>query len=432
MAKETVIVIGAGAAGLMAALELADKFDIIILEGRNRTGGRINSVTSSHTHNPIEAGAEFIHGNLPLTFELLKQAGISYTKLEGKFYRKANGQFTEQTEMIEGWDQLLKTMKGLKEDMTMADFLDLHYPGAEHKEFRDHVIAYTQGFDIADENKASVQGLYKEWSHEEEGLYRIPQGYSALINFLEEECTSKRCRIVLNQTVKQIDWEKNDVTVYTSDKQTYYAQKVVITIPVSILSKTADTASINFTPPLDAHIKAATQIGTGEVVKAVLHFNKRFWKEDTGFVLSDENFPTWWTQLPDTTPVLTGWAGGPKAQRLGNLADDEILQEALQSLSAIFEIPVDELKSNLEESHLFNWQKEEYSLGAYSYSMPASPIAKKILNTAAEDTIYFAGEAFYEGNSPGTVEAALVSGKETAKIINSIQQPRSSILHEKE
>lgn len=415
MARDTVIIIGGGVAGLMAASELAERFSIILLEGRDRIGGRIYSIRSAHYSLPVEAGAEFIHGNLPLTFQLLKHAGLSYTRVGGKIYRKENGQFNQQTKMIEGWDKLLKAMKGLKEDMTMAEFLELHYPGEEHTDFRRQVAGYTEGFDIADVNKASVQSLYKEWSHVEGDIYRIPQGYSALINYLEEECIKKRCQIVTNQTVKQVDWEKDHVTIYTADKQVYYAQKLIITAPVSILSKTIGTSSISFTPPLDAHIKAANETGMGEVVKIVLHFNERFWKEDMGFVVSDENFPTWWTQLPDTTPVLTGWAGGPKALRLSKQNDDEILKEALASLAAIFDKTVEELKSNLQQSYIFNWQKDEYALGAYTFSMPATPLARKVLNTPAEDTIYFAGEGVYEGHSPGTVEAALVSGKEVAK-----------------
>ena len=71
----------------------------------------------------------------------------------------------------------------------------------------------------------------------------------------------------------------------------------------------------------------------------------------------------------------------------------------------------------LTASAVVNWKKDPYSRGAYSYDTVGSIEAKKILNTPIEGTIYFAGEAFYEGTSPGTVEAALVSAKNVVEKI---------------
>lgn len=429
MGKQTVIIIGAGAAGLMAALELADKYMVIVLEANKRVGGRIHTMKSNQSPLLVEAGAEFIHGNLPLTFELLKKAGIGYTKINGKFYRKEKGEWEEQTEMIEGWDELIKQMKNLKEDMTMEEFLSLHYPGEKHEDFRRHVTEYTEGFDIANVKTASVKALYKEWSHEEEDIYRIPKGYGALIDYLKNECERKRCQVLTDQTVTQIDWEKDHVTVQTAAGQQYYAHKVVVTVPVSVLRKTIGASSINFTPAIDEHIKAAHEIGMGNVVKVVLHFREIFWGKDLGFVFSDENVPTWWTQIPDDRPVLTGWAGSRKADYFSNHSEGEILEVALKSLANIFDKSITQLKENLREGFVFSWEKEKHAEGAYAYSMTGSPLAKKILNTPIEDTIYFAGEALAESDSPGTVEAALISGKEVAKKIVKSKSSKETFGH---
>lgn len=418
MDKKRLIIIGGGVSGLMAARELSEHFDITILEARSRLGGRIYTIPVENSSLHIEAGAEFIHGHLDLTFQLLKEAGIRYVPVGGNMYRKEKGQWSEQEEMLEGWDELFRKMKSLKSDMTMYDFLQLYFPGDEHADLRRHVTAFTEGFDIADVKKASVLALYKEWSGEEMENFRIPTGYGSLIEFLKQECEKKGCRILTNQTVKQIDWERNEVTVQTmTDK--YDAGKAIITVPLPILTSAATPASINFTPPLDDYTKAAGEIGMGEVIKIVLQFKLRFWKEDTGFVLTDEMFPTWWTQLPDETPMLTGWAGGTKAEQFHGLNDDEILEKALFSLAAIFNKTINELKENLQQSWIFNWQKDLHSMGAYSYSMPNSDISRKILNLPVADTIYFAGEALYDGESPGTVEAALASGKKVAENIKS-------------
>ncbi|MET0394634.1 MAG: NAD(P)/FAD-dependent oxidoreductase [Chitinophagaceae bacterium] len=415
MEKQTVIIIGGGAAGLMAARELAGHYNILILEARPQLGGRIRSHQPAGFSRIIEAGAEFIHGDLPLTYRLLKQAGMSSIPVTGSMYRKEGGAWKEQTEMVEGWDELLRKMKREKTDMPMYAFLQKHFGDAQHDELRRHAIAFAEGFDVADIRKVSMHSLYEEWSKDvQDENARLENGYGMLIRFLQEELESKGCRIHTNCTVKQVDWESNDVTVYANGEK-YRAEKAIITVPVSVLRKAGASASINFTPALDPYIAAAGEIGVGAVIKVVLQFRQPFWKEDAGFVFSNEIIPTWWTQLPDSSPVLTGWAGGSRAAQICDESDAEILEKALLSLAAIFDKTVDELKANLQESAVFNWQEEPEALGAYTYAMPGTPAARKLLNTPVADTLYFAGEGLYEGPSPGTVEAALMSGKEVAK-----------------
>lgn len=72
-----VIIIGAGAAGLMAARKLSGVgHAVCILEARNRIGGRIHTITDVNLATPAEGGAEFIHGNLAVTLKLLEEAGM--------------------------------------------------------------------------------------------------------------------------------------------------------------------------------------------------------------------------------------------------------------------------------------------------------------------------------------------------------------------
>ena len=76
MGKGTVIVVGAGAAGLSAARELsAAGIEVILLEARQRSGGRIHTVSSS-AGVPVELGAEFIHGKAPELCEIVERAHL--------------------------------------------------------------------------------------------------------------------------------------------------------------------------------------------------------------------------------------------------------------------------------------------------------------------------------------------------------------------
>jgi monoamine oxidase len=423
--KNTIIVIGAGAAGLMAARILSKQCSVIILEARDQAGGRIQSLPARGPSPLIEAGAEFIHGHLPLTMELLIEAGIKYVEVKGKRCRKENGHWEEQEEMIEGWDILLDKMKDVKTDTTLSDFLDEHFKGAEYEELRQQARAFTEGFDLADIREVSVKSLYKEWSTEEEILYRIPQGYGSLINYLTQECEKNGCRINTGSPAQLIEWEKDQVKVITAGEKIFHGEKCIITVPPHLLIDLSIHGHIRFQPGLDERLELVKEIGYGSVIKLVLEFRQAFWKRDLGFVFSKEIVPVWWTQLPNANLTLTGWVGGPPAEKMTEQDEAVIIGHALTSLSNIFDTPLEELKKNVQQTHIFKWRNESFINGAYTYSKRGTAKAREILKNPINDTLFLAGEAFYTGDSPGTVEAALVSGKETANKIITVMYPVS-------
>jgi len=142
--------------------------------------------------------------------------------------------------------------------------------------------------------------------------------------------------------------------------------------------------------------------------------------QDMAFLVSDENIPTWWTQHPKHSTLFTGWLGGARAEEKKDNTVEELLQQALQSLSNIFKIDIDELKANLIASNIINWTADPFTRGSYSYDTVASPVARKILMEGVDDTLFFAGEYLYDGPAMGTVEAALTSGQNVAKKILSL------------
>lgn len=421
--QHNILIIGAGAAGLFAARTLsAAGHKVTVLEASDRIGGRINTIHPAGFNQPIEEGAEFMHGKLPLTMQLLKEAGVEYQAVAGKFIQVKNGSWSDQEEFVVGWDELMDRMAELKADMTLADFLQQYFPDDQYAPLRKSAQRFAEGFDVADPHDVSVFSIRDEWMNEQEEQYRIPGGYNQLVQYLQKACTADGCVIHTASVVKTVRWQPNRVEVTTAGKQTFTAQKLIITTPLGVLqAPDKHTTAITFEPAIDAQTQAIQQIGFGSVVKVMLQFSTPFWLEyrkDIGFLLSEEAVPTWWTQLPDTTPLLTGWVGGPQATRFKDTSEQAIVEQALQSLANIFTMRVEQVKALLTAAHVVKWQSNSFSLGAYSYSKLFTEAARKLLNQPVQDTIYFAGEGLYEGEAGGTVEAALYSGYSVSKLLS--------------
>jgi monoamine oxidase len=417
--EETIVIAGAGAAGLFAARELSKSgYKVIITEANNRVGGRIHTLSAGHFNQHTEAGAEFIHGKLPITFKLLREANISFEKVDGEMYQVNNGHWKKQEDMAPHWNELINRMKSLDEDMTIAGFLQKYFPGPPYADLREQVARFAEGFDVADISKASVFAVRNEWQDEMENTFRVNGGYGQLVDYLKNECLAAGCELVTNCLVKDIEWKKHHVKLSAANGVVVEGNRCIITVPVGVLQNDA----LHFSPAIDDYISAAKQIGFGSVVKILFQFKEPFWlsnADDVGFIFSKEIIPTWWTQLPSNSGLLTGWLGGQQVLRVKGRSQKEIGEIAIDSLSKTVNIPAADLKAMLIAQEVHDWSSNPFSQGAYSYSMLPTSEARKKFCQPVDDTIYFAGEGYYEGSSSATVEAALDSAR---KVVEKIQK----------
>jgi len=409
---------GAGISGLMAGLEiLSAGHAVTIYESRSRAGGRIQSLDLDGI--VVETGPEFIHGHLKETIGLLKKYNIRYDPVYGKNYASKLGMLKESTDWDEGWDSLVAKMKSIKEDLPLGEFLEKNFPGNQFRSLRQTAIGFAEGFDLADIKTASTRALGREWENGESEQYRIPAGYGTLIDAMQREFVHGGGKILMDHPVERVDWNSDQIKIRVAGNREFILDKLIISLPLNAYDeKISGSESIGFSPALNEKKNALRLIGFGTVVKIVMIWDSAFWKQlapEAQFIFSDCFIPTWWTQCPMDLPLLTGWLGGPKAMRFANEEDAFFLDKAIESLSDIFSISYENLKKDLKQSRIFNWKNEPWSRGAYSYALAGGNNAKAIYSESVEDRIYFAGEACYEGPFPGTVEAAVVSGKETAR-----------------
>lgn len=423
MGKYDVIIIGAGAAGLMAARSLSEaNKKICVLEARDRIGGRIHTLQKKGFSKAVEAGGEFVHGKLPLTLKMLKDAGIKYYETEGELWQVKNNALVKRKDFIEHAGELQKKLKKLVTDMSVNAFLHEYFSEKKYAGMKRSLQQYIEGYDAGNINLYSALALKEEWENEEEEQYRLEGGYGPLLHYLAKACREKGSVIILSTVVKKINWRVDHVEVITMDDKVLFAAKVIVTVPLPMLSNPSREAGISFYPALPVVAEAAGKIGYGGVVKIVMEFTHAFWEtgetkaDNLFFLFSEEVIPTWWSQLPDTTPRLCGWLGGPKADELADIDDETILGKALHSLSSIFGIPVEILQQFITGTHIHNWVADRFSKGAYSYTSVTTSAAKALLRTPIAGTLFFAGEALAK-NSNATVEAAFESGKEVAEMI---------------
>jgi monoamine oxidase len=414
------LIVGAGAAGLMTARELARAGKrVTIVEARDRCGGRIYPLPIDEFGYPAEGAAEFVHGAAPVTRSLMREARLSLAPRGGTRWSTRTGTLLPDASSLPHADRFYRALEAVKADLPIAEFLETHFADRQFDELRRSITRTVEGYDAADPRRASTLALRDEWMARDEGQHgRIAEGYGALVEYLASQCRSYGVAIHLGAAVTAIDEARGRIAARSDDGAWFEADAAILTVPPPLLSEIA------LPPAARERAAAAADIGFGNVVKILLRFATKWWADhggrdlaDLSFLLSDATVPTWWTQHPDEYPVLTGWFAGPKADRVSSLSQAELVDMGVASLAEIFDLPMDRISRDLVASRAINWGNDPLARGAYSYATPKTREAQSLLKRLDGDAVFFSGEALYAGPDMGTVEAALASGRETAQTI---------------
>jgi monoamine oxidase len=433
MGKQRVLVIGAGMAGLTAARRLAEAGgQVLVLEARNRLGGRI--LTMREQDQVLELGAEFIHGHPQELWDLIHEAGLDTYRLDGIQRCHKDGKLKKCDEQ----SHIFKFLNGLEKwkgpDLPFSEYPPLQKLPAER---REEIISYVQGFNAADYRQIGIHSLAVQQQAEEEihgdDLFRIRDGYDRLPEFLARKVRQAGGRIETSRPVERIEWQRGNVQVFARDGGELLqisAEKAIITVPLAVLQQFGLVFD-----PLPHALIAAHQLSMGQVRRFTLLFRERWWADHEDLNLAKLSFlfthdampPVWWTAHPWEAPTLTGWIGGPRSASFDQCTREQVGDLACQQLARIFSLPIEYLRAQLICCATHDWQTDRFSGGAYSY-IPARAL-DSVLELAApvENTLYFAGEHTDVTGHWGTVHAAIRSGQRAAQ---QILAPTRAKIHE--
>jgi monoamine oxidase len=402
-----VVVIGAGAAGLAAAdaLSRAGR-DVLVLEARSRVGGRCWTRRMSGLAVPVELGAEFMHGEAGETHRLLSRAGVAAVDS----VRSQRWSVRGRLRPVDAFAEAQRAVRGvaLEKDISFQALLARRHLPHKTKVF---ARAMVQGFDAADPRWVSASSIVDEWG--EAGALGASQprpggGYGPLLDWLAGSLAARGVRLRLQCEARSLSWRRGAVAIearFLGRAFSVRAKRVVVALPLGVLQSGA--------LHLPQKRAALAKLASGPVIRVAMRFDSAFWEsrcpEVAFFHAPQAPFPTLWTPLPMRAPLLTAWAGGPKAARLRAQPAPKLIDAALVSVRTIF----GHQRLKLSLAYVHDWAVDPYALGAYSYLRVGGKGAREALAEPLDSTIFFAGEAT-DRDEAGTVAGALRSGKRAA------------------
>jgi monoamine oxidase len=388
-----VVVVGAGFAGLSAARELKRLgHDVLVLEGRNRVGGR------SHTGHvagiPVDMGGTFVGPTQDAVLTLAAELGIptiptyhdgaNLIRWRGmvRQYRgtiprlsisglldigRVRWQFERIARTVPLTEPWTARRAARLDGQSLGDWLRSVRAGTTSRDLLAIMARVTWGCEPDDVSMlhaaryAHAAGGLDRLLDVEDGAQqdRFPGGTQQIAEAAAAELGT---RVVLNAPVRRIERHGAGVTV-TTDLGETEAGFVIVAIPP------AHRAAIEFTPPLPAEYEQlARHWPQGRLSKAYAAYSTPFWRTNgfSGQALSDEG-PVFITfdvsPHPDGPGIPMGFVD---ARAFDSLPSEQRRRDALRCFATLF--GDDALKPLDYVDH--RWGAEEFAPGGPTAAVP--------------------------------------------------------------
>ena len=420
------VVIGAGPAGLLAAATLQEAGrDVLVLEARDRIGGRAHSVPLSDG-TAAERGAEMIHGPTVVTWEFIARFGLRTHYIETT---------RQSTPFFRGGEWLFDSDPVGEEAHARLDDL-LTTPNSDAVSLRDALVAgglsgalleaaemMLSGTAAIPPEELSARNASEIW-HLEDSLrdpiggvsrpgnpnFMLVDGYGRLWQELSRPIADG---IRISTPVKAIDWSSDGVVVSAGGRE-FKARTAILTLPVGVLQ----SGIVQFRPGLPERKQAAIQgIRSGGLIKVIAEFRRPWWEDVLGHVGFFRSAPTsvfrgflapFWDR--PGPPTLTAGIGHPHVKDVTG-DSGRIRSLFLGVLGEMF--PRVDLESELVSLDVADWASDPWTMGTQS-SVPVGCYQMRADLAAPTPPLFWAGEAVHTRGHAACVHGALETGRRAA------------------
>lgn len=430
---KSVVIIGAGFAGLTAAYELlAAGYDVTVVEARDRISGRVITFDNFVPGRFVEGGGELIGSNHPLWAAYAKKFGLEFLKVpdnDAEWPVIIDGKLLSAGEAAPLWEGLDEILESIGDDAGPI-IADKPWESPDAKKLDSTTIPdKVMSVDVPEIAKkaiiadfvsetgvpsdrqsylallAAVNGgsLEKYWT--ETDVYHCKGGNQQLAQKLAGSIGPDR--ILLNMPVRELRIEKDRVVVTCADGRSFSGDDAILTVPPSVWD------TISFYPALPAELKPQM----GHNVKYLISLKNRFWVKDnlSPESLSNGNIQATWEttagQEGDAPAGMLAYSGGPSADTMRAIPADKRDATYAQEMQKRYPKYVDAFVA----SRFMDWPDVPWTRASYSFAAPSEVTTMgPILYQGIDERLHFAGEhTCYK--FAGYMEGALTSGVAVAR-----------------
>jgi monoamine oxidase len=393
-----VAIVGAGAAGIGAArrLDEARSVSVLVIEARNRVGGRVHTIAPAGF--PLDRGAEWLHSadRNPLS-PVARELGFSIHRRPPEWttrLRRSGETMEAEIDWIatrEAQGRARRKAASEPVDRSLASLLE---PEGRWNELLDATSTWGNGAEL---DRVSIKDYVR---YEDSGInWRLREGYGRLFEALAEGLP-----LVLETPVFRIDHSGRGVRLETS-RGTVTAARVIVTVPTSILA----SETLRFEPPLPDKVAAAAGLPLGVDDKLFISLTNSFpgIEADTFLVGSTIARETMSYQVrPLNRPAVYCFFGGRWAAALEREGEAAMFSFATDELTRLFG---NDIRRQISPLASTAWLQDPWARGSYSYALPGHADDRATLAAPVDNRLFFAGEAC-SPNFFSTAHGAYMSG----------------------